>query len=166
MADILYSHDKDIHKAKGFDGILAALWRTMLFDLKVRPELFNQLLDNFIKTRAAQLLPKQGAANLKGNWMKEFAKPQMTWRNIMKAILLLRVSKMKLTVELEYMDRPGMKTTHSVRADLTPYYDPNNVFDKIYEDERIETSVQKFDRVEQALSETVDKFGPDTSDEQ
>ena len=155
MHDILCAPDKSVTKAQGFDSALAALWRTILRDLKVRPELFNRLLDSFIRNQSGKLMSDYDRTSLKGNWMKEFAKPKMTWRSLMKGILLLRWGKVKITIEGESYDRPGVKSVHSITMDLSACYDPNNVFEKIYEDDRIETTSERLDEIEKRFFQTV-----------
>lgn len=159
MGDILYSKDKSIHKARGFNSVLSVLWRTILHDQKIGPDHFNRLLDSFIRYQAPRLMPRSDKPSLKGNLMKEFAKTNMTWRSMQKAILLVRMRRFKITFEAEYIDKPGAIVKHEVSVDLSLLYDPNQQFEQIYEDDRIETKLaDQVDQVEKRLNESLKGF--------
>lgn len=156
LSDILESPDKDISKVRGFDGVLTMLLRKIMFDLNISGEFFNQLIESFIRTSSKRLMPRNDASSIKGNLTKDFVKDRITWRGIMKALLVLRVSGFDLQITLRYFDRPGMKTTHGVSVDLSPFYDKDQTFDtkNIYNDERIETIIEKLSRIELQISQT------------
>jgi hypothetical protein len=148
MTDILNSESKGTENIRSFDGGLSLLWRTILRDHRVNASFFNQALNKFIRTYCRRLMSDYDMTSVKGNWMKAFAHPRMTWRTMMKALLLLRVKKLTLTVKLEYVDNRHAASVHSTTMDLSPYYDPSNVFDNAYSDEIIESTPEKIVRIQ------------------
>ncbi len=155
MKDILLSPNKNLHKITGFHGVLATLWRVILKDRDIRPEKFSRLLDYCIRTQSDRLFPRADRSSLKGNIMKEMAKPKLTWRSIMKGILIMRIRRFKITFSAEYCDQPGVFIDHVVSVDLSPFYNPDNVFDRIYEDDRVETNDEMITRLSEQISSIV-----------
>lgn len=142
IVEILIDPAKKIHKVSGFNSGLAVLWRVMLRDFNIQIDEYNRKMDIFIRTQAPRLLPNEDRSSIKGNLNKHFAKTQFTWRNLMMGLLFLRVRRYVLTLSVEFHDRPGAMKTSKIEMDLSPFYDANNVFPKLYTDERIETEFE------------------------
>lgn len=162
IREILQSPDKGISKANGFNSGLAMLWRKMLYDFNIGIDEYNRKMDIFVRTQAPRLMPNEDRSSIKGNLNKHFQKTQFTWRNFMMALLFLRVKRFRLTLGVEFQDRPGAMKSCSVEMDLSPFYNPQNVFEKLYTDERIEmefeTVAQQAEHVGNQFEKTMKEF--------
>jgi hypothetical protein len=148
---ILTAPDKEIKKTFGANGVLSRLFRKILWDLKIGPNRFGTLLQDYI------LNPLNGVPNNKkdqtsarGNLAKEFSKPQMTWKVFMKAMRFLQVWRIEFVVKLHHRG-PGEKTTiHSTVVDLADYgakeFDENDEQEETKELTQAGLGVQYLDR--------------------
>lgn len=92
-------------KASEATGILARIWRIMLGDLKISYEVFNRLLIAW-NNDPSNGIPRLGKAyaSERGNLMKEFERPDITWKVFLKGIKFLRPRKMTIRIDLEWDD--------------------------------------------------------------
>jgi len=117
MDRVLSDKNKCIHETHGVGGVLAGLWRTILLDHCVTGLQFENLLNDFIAS-AQRKIPDNRVAKLftRGNLRRELERTSITFKVFMKGIKLLRVVRMKITVELEFSR--GDKTIHHTFVDM------------------------------------------------
>ena len=117
MTAILKDPDKLMYETKGVGGILAKLWRVVLFDLKVSDTRFEHLCMNYV-ANARKNLQDSRVANFfnRGNLRRELAKPTMTWKVLIKGLKVLEFGSMELSVKLTH--RSGKVSIHSVIVDV------------------------------------------------
>lgn len=91
---------KEIHRA---NGPLAKLYRRILWDLDIKPEQINALILKWLDD------PKNGIPNNgksrsteRGNIIKDLSKPEMTWKNFVKGIRLLRPLRVRFIVSIDW----------------------------------------------------------------
>ena len=126
---ILTSQNYGVDETKGVQGILARLYRQVLMDLNVNPNRFQILL-----TEAA-LNAKRSVKNgnvskyfTVGNLRRELEKPAMTFKVFMKGIKLLKVSKLKISIELTHAS--GKRSLHETSVDLGNADISQSIFDE------------------------------------
>lgn len=114
---ILTSPDRGITETRGIGGILARLWRQILADINIGPSRFEMLLTDFINS-AKRRVPDNRVSKLftRGNLRRELERPTMTFKVFMKGIKMLKVSKIRIAVELEFGS--GKKSLHQTTVDL------------------------------------------------
>ena len=107
-----------IDETRGVGGILARLWRTILYDKNIKPSYFELLLNEFI-IKAKRRIPDNRVSKLftRGNLRREFEKPTMTFKVFMKGLKLLNVKKVTFAVKLEYSSNKE-PTLHQTIIDL------------------------------------------------
>lgn len=127
MERILAASDKGISETRGIGGILARLWRTILFDRGVKSSLFEMLLTDFINS-ARKKIPDNRVSKLftRGNLRRELERPTMTFKVLMKGIKLLKVVKLTVAVELEFAN--GSKSLHQTSVDLGDNHPTNDIY--------------------------------------
>lgn len=102
---------------KGMDdcnNILSKLLRCILADLNIGPTMYNNLLSYFIRNVKDIKFDR-------GNFNKLILNDSMTWNGFIQALAFLRVTRLKLTIEIE---RKGIKypTVHSIEVnDVTEH---------------------------------------------
>ncbi len=128
MDRILHSPSKCIDEIKGIGGILSKLWRLVLRDLNMEPARFELLLNDFI-VNAKLKVPDNRVAKLftRGNLRRELERPAMTFKVFMKGIKMLRVTHMRISLELTYSSGKQSITVTSV--DLGNHKDNTELFE-------------------------------------
>jgi hypothetical protein len=130
---ILNSPDRGITETRGIGGIVARLWRTILSDLNIRPGKFELLLTEFIINAKSKVADDRVSKLFtRGNLRRELERPTMTIKVFMKGIKMLRVTKFKIAVELEFSN--GKKTLHSTSVDLGEPKTVNDLFSKDHDE--------------------------------
>lgn len=117
IESLLLSSDKGVSKTRGVGGVLAKLWRSILFDLNISYPQFEQLLNNYI-IAARTTVDDHRAARLitKGNERRAFERDTMTFKSFFKAMKFLRIKKIRIVVELTH--NSNKTTLHEVSTDL------------------------------------------------
>lgn len=117
LAKMLNSPDKEVNKTSGANGVLSRLFRQILGDLNINPHRFEIHMLQFLGD------PKNGYPNnrrdqtsARGNLMKEFARPQMTWKVFCKALRFLSFTSIELTI---IGKRHGRETVHKTSINFT-----------------------------------------------
>lgn len=121
MNKILTLVDKGVNSTSTTPGgILAKLFRQILFDLDISLSAYSSLMTRFIN-EPMNRIPDNRAdrASAVGNFNKEFAKPELTWKKLIEAQKLLQFEDVELTVR-GYNRIKGRITEHTVRYSLGP----------------------------------------------
>ena len=120
MDEILKDPNRCVSHTRGVGGILARLWRIILFETNVNVSNFENLCGNFV-LRARRGLIDANVKNYfnKGNLRRELAKPSMTFKVFVKALKVLEVVSFTITIELQH--RRGKITTHSTKVDTATF---------------------------------------------
>ena len=110
LEGILEDEDKLVSRA---NGTLSRLWRQILADQGVTWPVWNRLMDDYLNNPRNRV-PRhsRGRSSTRGNLNKELSKPNMTWNNLIKGIILLNPVRAKFTMEFKW--RRGTVTSHSV----------------------------------------------------
>lgn len=96
---ILTSPDKEVKKTFGIGGILSRLFRQILADLNITPSRFGSLMQDYVNDpRNSIPNNKRDQTMNRGNLIKEFSKPNMTWKVFCKAMRFLQFVKIDFVV--------------------------------------------------------------------
>ncbi len=93
------SHQNMNEVSKGVDGILASLYRQILFSHGVNTAKFNRLMEFFIRKTNKQVSTKE-ATSIRGNLRKELLKGKMSWKVFLKGLYFLNIVKFDITIKL------------------------------------------------------------------
>ena len=106
--DILEEKDKGISTA---ETPLARLWRQILFDLRIHPFKWGHLVQQYLTDPRNNISQLQSDIwSTRGNLNKDLRKPRMSIGNFLKGLKVLGPIKVKLCVELTWVD--GSVTRH------------------------------------------------------
>jgi hypothetical protein len=114
---IFHSDTGGIGETRGVGGILADVWRKTLSTLNVPPPRFETMLNEYV----ANMRHLKGESRLakvftKGNLRREFEKPSMSFKVLMKGFKLINVVRVRISFELEFGS--GAKCYVETSADL------------------------------------------------
>jgi hypothetical protein len=114
---LLQSPNKEKNQTTGVGGILAGLWRQILFDLDISYNQWNVLMTDHL-TDPANNIEQNNRAQIseRGNMVNELAKPSMTWRLFIKALRFLKVRGLDIQLTLRHAN--GKKTIHTRSVDF------------------------------------------------
>ena len=121
VVELFQSPDRKLNETKGTGGILAKLWRSILFEQGIPLRQFEYLCTQFV-IHARRGITDTKVANYfnRGNLRRELMKPAMSFKVFMKALRVLQVVKFDLSVKLYF--RTGKTSIHNVTVDLsTPH---------------------------------------------
>jgi len=106
-----------ISETRGIGGILARLWRQINLDLGIGGNKFEILLTDFIAA-AKRGIPAHRVSRhfTRGNLRRELEKNTMTFKVFVKGLRFLKITKLRLVVELTHAS--GRKTVHQTEVDL------------------------------------------------
>lgn len=107
---MLVDQRKEIHRAR---GPLAKLYRRILWDLDIKPEQINTYILKWLDD-PRNGIPNNGKARSteRGNLIKDLSKTEMTWKNFVKGIRLLRPLRVKFIVSADWVG--GLKSVHEM----------------------------------------------------
>jgi hypothetical protein len=129
MHDVLKAPDKLRTEVRGVSGVLAYLWRTVLLERNISFGQFDTLCMRYIqRARRAQSSSKLANYFNRSNIFREMSRPIMTFKVFVKAMQLIGIKRMKITVELE---GHILTTTHSATMTLG---EEGVSFDELIED--------------------------------
>lgn len=122
MSKVLTSPNKGVDRVKGIGGVLAGLFRKILWDLNVDPQMYGSLLTDLIRD------PRSGVPNNRrdrssaiGNYSKHFSKPWMSWKKFVEALRLLQFED-DVTITVTGTSRiTKEKTSHYFNFNLGDY---------------------------------------------
>ncbi len=116
MNEILLARDRLRWEVRGVGGVLTHLFRTILMELGIGLLEFNQAtLQYILKARREQIANKVASYFNRSNIYREMSKPAMTFKVFMKALKIIGVTHLSLSVNLT---RKGRVTTHTVSVSL------------------------------------------------
>lgn len=110
------SNDKKItklletsHKGRGeATGVLARLWRELLGVCNITPQMWTQLVTNYLNDPHNRI-PREGKkrSSERNNLNKELSRPNISWNVLYKGIKVLAPIQLKIDITLSF---PGGKT--------------------------------------------------------
>lgn len=136
MNQILESKHKFVDETYGFGGVLAKLFRSMLKDRQVSMGVWNRLVARYMTDPTNRIhSTRRDHTSARGNLMKEFSKPQMTWKVFCKAMKFMQCQRFEL--HLTVYDRAGKPWHHQVTGDLrNTFMDESELDDEEDEENR------------------------------
>ena len=118
LHELLLSSTKKVEETVGLNGVLARLWRTILFDLSLNIGRMDHCLNKHIeKARKNTRDPGASEHYNKGNLRRALAKPEMTFKVLVTALRVIGVKRLRMGVELTHEHRD--KTLHQVIVDVS-----------------------------------------------
>lgn len=128
LTDLANSPKLAIAQTQGVGGILARLWRIILYDRYLTNQgRYNlSLLDSYCQEyvrRQQATLTTESASNYinAGNLRRELYSPKHTWRTFIKALKVIQVNHLKITVTLTFKN--GQRTEHFTEVKLAEVTD-------------------------------------------
>lgn len=102
---------KEMHRAR---GPLAKLYRRILWDLDIKPEQINALILKWLDD-PKNAIPNNGKSRSteRGNIIKDLSKPEMTWKNFVKGIRLLRPQRVRFIVSIDWPS--SLTSVHEIK---------------------------------------------------
>lgn len=117
LSKMLASESKGMEKAYGTKGILTKLFRQMLQDLNIGPARFGKYLQDYIMdSRYGVPNNKKDQTSMRGNLVKDFSKPEMSWNVFCNALRFLQIVKIEFAVKAYHAN--GQTSLHSVVANF------------------------------------------------
>jgi hypothetical protein len=117
MYDVLRSPDRLQNEVKGVSGVLAHLWRKVLAERSIGLVQFDSLCAQYIiKARRQQTSSRIANYFNRSNIFREMSRPTMTFKVFVKAMQLIGMKRLRITIELEGR---GFTTRHSTSIMLT-----------------------------------------------
>jgi hypothetical protein len=102
----------------------------MLKDLGVNIQRWNDYMYTFVNDPRNGYPPtKRDQQSARGNLIKEFSRPQMTWKVFMKALRFLRAKDVTIALEVNYHN--GTRSVHSTKVDFGSALPPANFMQEI-----------------------------------
>lgn len=117
---ILEDPNKEIHKTYGLPGLLAKLWRRILYDRKINGYRYGVLMSLYLESLKSPNNPVEENQN-RGNLNRQLTDPKMSWKTLCKAFRFIRAQRIRFIVEIDYED--GTTMVHRVNADLAGNHD-------------------------------------------
>ncbi len=119
MYRVLNSPDKGISRTSGINGILARLFRKILFNLRVGGKEWSSLMFDYLND-PKNMLPnnRKDQTSIRGNIAKEISRPQMTWKVFCKGLRILQVAEFELKIVITR--RNGETSEHGAFVKLGP----------------------------------------------
>lgn len=110
-------------------GVLARLWRQILFDLRISSLKWHSLIGDYINSLRKKELGNPSTQSLdenenrsptnislRGTLNKEMAGPSLTYKTFLKGLSILGAIKIKMSIEITWANKN--KTTHSLNVNL------------------------------------------------
>lgn len=98
-------------------SILAKLLWEIFFDLEVHGEKFDRMMRNYIeKTRTRDQIHPRERASIRAALSKEFLKPNITWKTLIKGMLFLDIPEFSIRLALTHVVRAS--TVHGLTVKI------------------------------------------------
>jgi hypothetical protein len=118
IMELLSRTDRGINDTAGPNGILAKLWRVILYDLNITPMRFGKYMKDYVvNPRNGVPDSKPAQTQARGNLMKVLGKGEMTFKVFMQAMHFIKAVRIRFIIEIEHEN--GNLTTHSAAVDLS-----------------------------------------------
>lgn len=118
MIKLLTAPDKGVSQTSGPNGILARLFRTILFDENITPFKYMDLMDSFTKeTKSGVPINRVDLTSWRGNITKELSNDRISWKVFCKGLRFLRIIRLEFSLRAIWHD--GHISKHSTSVDLS-----------------------------------------------
>ena len=118
LNDLLNDRNKGIEETRGLGGILAKLWRKVLYDTSMENSRLEYHLSRYVeRARHNMVDPSVAGYYNKGNLRRELAKPALTWKVFIKALRVIDVVHIEIGIKLKH--RGGKITLHGVNVNIS-----------------------------------------------
>lgn len=137
MMKLLAAPDKGISRTHGPNGILARLFRTILYDEGITPFKYMDFMDSFIRENQSGV-PKNRVdlTSWRGNLTKELSHDRISWKVFCKALRFLRILRVEFKITAFWRD--GHVSEHATYVELTSNESIKALLDG--ENEKMDTS--------------------------
>ena len=118
IKELLASKDKGAGRTAGVTGVLTRLWRNMLGDLNISGLRWSTYMEAYVRKECERLNRDNNRVDrtsIRGNLVKEFIRPRMTWKVFFKGMVFLKIRRFKIIIVAEHED--GRITEHSTIVD-------------------------------------------------
>lgn len=134
---LLAAPDKGISRTHGPNGILARLFRTILYDEGITPFKYMDFMDSFIRENQSGV-PKNRVdlTSWRGNLTKELSHDRISWKVFCKALRFLRILRVEFKITAFWRD--GHVSEHATYVELTSNESIKALLDG--ENEKMDTS--------------------------
>lgn len=121
LVRIISKENKGVGEAK---SPLSILYRKILYDLGITPEMMLNTLERFIHDPAGPVKQTQKKrSQARGNYIKKFNDPVMTWKSFMDLLLMLYPEKITISIRPTWSD--GTITEHDLTLNSNLLTDSN-----------------------------------------
>ena len=117
MMKLLTAPDKGIGRTSGPNGILAGLFRTILYDEDITPFKYMDLMSSFIRENQSGIpVNRVDLTSWKGNLTKELSNDRISWKVFCKALRFLRILRVEFKITAYWQD--GHVSSHVRHVEL------------------------------------------------
>lgn len=119
LTTILHTPNRDIHNTNM--NPLARLVRVVFADLNIKPNRFHMMLNKYLDDPMNGFHTPEKRSSERGNIQKELAKPNITWKTVVKLVRVLNPKRIRLSLEFDWHD--GKTTRHVVQTEVRAGHD-------------------------------------------
>lgn len=109
-------------KVSTTQGVLAQLYRSLLHELQINERDWFKYLSDYLR-RFARENPGRSRTAERGNSVKAFTRPVMSWRTFLRALVFTKIRNVKIVLEGESQHGKRFRV-ESPMIDLTDHLDP------------------------------------------
>lgn len=118
IMELLTLPDRGANEPDGPNGILARLFRIILWQLNITPMRFGKYMNDYIHDKRNRIKDTRSAhTSARGNLMKELGKPEMTFKVFMKGLRFIKVVRIEFIIKAHHPN--GTTTVHATEVDLS-----------------------------------------------
>lgn len=115
---ILKDPNKCIDETHGVGGVLAALFRIIMRDKKIFPNVWFSYMYDYLRNSKNKIPNnRKDISSIQGNLTKELLRSEMTWKVFCKGLAFLQIVKFEIVIKAKY--RNGKTLEHSLPVDLS-----------------------------------------------
>lgn len=133
LSDMLNRHDRGVGRRSGVTSVLSNLFRSMIWDLGVTPQVWRMNMDRYVASEVEKQKQqstsgeigrnnKRDRTYIRGNLNKEFMRTRMTWKVFCKAMAFLQLRSFRVVIMAMHQD--GRITEHSCLVDYSTVTNP------------------------------------------
>ncbi len=109
---ILSRQDKGTGLTHGIPGTLSCLFRLMLMDLNITQIKFTAYLVDYVRDKRNKIPDnRRDQSSIMGNLVKEFSRPDMTWKVFCKGVKFLQFTKFEICLKCHRQDGTSVTFT-------------------------------------------------------